>query len=96
MAQFMVKVALPCVVFSNMMILDFSTLNWSLVLGLALAKTAVFVATVVACMLANRGNPLASAKAGLRGIFVTQSNDFALGLPLLQVRAAVVPSSPCP
>ena len=24
-------------------------------------------------------------KAGIRGIFVTQSNDFALGLPLLQV-----------
>lgn len=25
----------------------------------------------------------ATAKAGIRGIFVTQSNDFALGLPLL-------------
>jgi hypothetical protein len=34
---------------------------------------------VLGVLFMNRGNPLASAKAGLRGIFVTQSNDFALG-----------------
>ena len=52
-------------------------------LGLALSRTAVFVITVLSCLAANRGNKLAAAKAGIRGIFVTQSNDFALGLPLL-------------
>ena len=83
MAQFMSRIALPSVVFAAMMTIDFGTLNWRLVLGLALSRTAVFAITVASSLAANRGDKLATAKAGIRGIFVTQSNDFALGLPLL-------------
>lgn len=28
-------------------------------------------------------SPIGIARAGIRGIFTTQSNDFALGLPIL-------------
>lgn len=64
LAQFMSRIALPSVVFSAMMTIEFSTLNWNLVLGLALSRTAVFGVTVLSSMAANRGNPLATAKAG--------------------------------
>eukprot|EP00729_Bicosta_minor_P027422 gene27422-11628_t len=63
LAQFMSRIALPSVVFSAMMTIEFSTLNWNLVLGLALSRTAVFGVTVLSSMAANRGNPLATAKA---------------------------------
>ena len=77
------RIALPSYIFYAMLFIDFSTLRWRLVLGLALGRLVVFIATVLCTLLVTSGNPMATAKAGIRGIFVTQQNDFALGLPVL-------------
>lgn len=57
-------------------------MNWSFWLAILLAKSIVFLAVVVVHGLANRGKRIGIS--GLYGIFVTQSNDFALGLPIVK------------
>ncbi len=61
--------------------LDFSQVNWRFLLAVFLSKSVVFVAVVVVCLLVTR--PTDSARAGLYAIFCTQSNDFALGYPIV-------------
>ena len=83
LARFIGTVALPALVFTAIGTLDFATVQWKVVAAIALAKTFVFVLTVGLSMLVGRG-PWRAGRAGLRGLFVTMSNDFALGLPLLR------------
>ena len=74
------KLALPALLFQNLAILDLSAISWGFMGGILIAKTTVFVVTVVLTLILTR--PLNIGKAGLYGIFTTQSNDFALGLPI--------------
>ena len=73
--------SLPCLIFMSMATLDFSSVNWYFLLSIFLAKSIVFLAVIVVCLLITR--PLDLARSGLYAIFCTQSNDFALGYPIV-------------
>ena len=60
--------------------LDFSTVSWTFMLAIFLAKTAVFFGVIGITLFILRRNGL--AKSGLYAICATQSNDFALGYPI--------------
>ena len=73
------KLALPALLFQNLAILDLSSISWGFMAGILIAKAVVFVASVVLTLILTRVN---IGRAGIYGIFTTQSNDFALGLPI--------------
>jgi len=57
----------------------FSSVNWYFLLAIFLARTCVFVAVLgFSLLVRQRLN-----KAAIYGIFSTQSNDFALGYPII-------------
>ncbi|KAK3108383.1 hypothetical protein FSP39_006715 [Pinctada imbricata] len=74
--------SLPALLFKNMCILNFGQVDWYFLAGILIAKSAVFLFVATVTLVAKR--PLNFGYAGLFGIFVTQSNDFALGYPILQ------------
>ncbi|CAG0900410.1 unnamed protein product [Cyprideis torosa] len=73
--------ALPALIFKSMAQLDFSAVDWYFLLALTLAKGLIFFAVVVVTGLVAKTQNI--GKAGLFGIFCTQSNDFALGYPIV-------------
>lgn len=72
------KLALPALLFQNLATLDLSAICWKFMAGILIAKSSVFVLTALITLIMSRN----IGKAGLFGIFTTQSNDFALGLPI--------------
>ena len=74
--------ALPAMIFTALCTLNLSSVNWKFVLSIFITKTIIFLAVVVVTLLVNHGHNV--GKAGLYSIFVTQSNDFALGYPILK------------
>ena len=77
---FLSKLALPALVFKSMVTINFDLINWKLWGGLLLSKLAVFLVTIVISLIFHKSSRF--GKAGLYGIFVTQSNDSEFGLPL--------------
>uniref|UniRef100_A0A0K8UC13 Integral membrane protein GPR155 n=1 Tax=Bactrocera latifrons TaxID=174628 RepID=A0A0K8UC13_BACLA len=73
--------ALPSLIFLSLVELNWSTVNWTFLLAMTLSKSIVFFAVLVISLLITR--PLNYARAGLLSIFCTQSNDFAIGYPIL-------------
>ena len=74
------KLALPALLFKNLAILNLSAISWSFLGGMLIAKFSLFA--VVALITTILSRPFNIGKGGILGIFVTQSNDFALGLPI--------------
>lgn len=73
--------ALPSLIFMSMATLDLSSVNWHFLLAILLAKATVFISVMVITLLVTR--PVDMSKSGLLAIFCTQSNDFALGFPIV-------------
>uniref|UniRef100_A0AAG5D405 DEP domain-containing protein n=1 Tax=Anopheles atroparvus TaxID=41427 RepID=A0AAG5D405_ANOAO len=73
--------ALPSVIFLSLAELDWSTVNWNFLLSILIAKTIVFFSVAVISLLVAR--PVNYGRAGLLAIFCTQSNDFAIGYPIV-------------
>ena len=73
--------ALPSMIFTSMATLNFNSVNWLFLLSILLAKTIVFVAVLIITFLVTQ--PSSMSKSGLLAIFCTQSNDFALGYPII-------------
>ena len=74
--------ALPAMIFTALCTLNLSSVNWNFLLSILITKTVVFLAVLFVSLLVNHGNNM--GKAGLYSIFVTQSNDFALGYPIVK------------
>lgn len=83
LSTFVGTFSLPALIFSSLCMLDLSSVQWKVVLAIFIAKALIFVAVIIVCFVVIK--PLDTAKAGLFAIFVTQSNDFALGYPILKV-----------
>ncbi|KAK7110797.1 lysosomal cholesterol signaling protein-like isoform X2 [Littorina saxatilis] len=81
-ATFVSTFCLPALLFQAMCTLNFSQVNWHFLLAILIAKMTVFVIVAALTLLVKR--PLNLGLAGLFAIFCTQSNDFALGYPILQ------------
>ncbi|XP_007060590.2 integral membrane protein GPR155 isoform X1 [Chelonia mydas] len=75
--------ALPALLFKNMVVLNFSNVNWSFLCSILVAKASVFFLVCILTLLV--ASPESRfGKAGLFPIFATQSNDFALGYPIVE------------
>ncbi|TTH38814.1 Obg-like ATPase 1 [Bagarius yarrelli] len=74
--------ALPALLFRNMVQLQFANVVWSFLWSVLIAKVCVFgLVCVLTLMVASPDGRF--GKAGLFAIFATQSNDFALGYPIV-------------
>ncbi|CAL4069876.1 unnamed protein product, partial [Meganyctiphanes norvegica] len=74
--------SLPALIFKSMATLDFSMVNWLFLLSICISKATVFFMVALITLLVYK--PVDFSKAGLFGIFCTQSNDFALGYPIIK------------
>ncbi|XP_061141515.1 lysosomal cholesterol signaling protein [Syngnathus typhle] len=82
LGNFVSKFALPALLFKNMVLLEFGDVIWSFLWSVLVAKVAVFtLVCVLTLLVASPENRY--GKAGLYAIFATQSNDFALGYPIV-------------
>lgn len=75
--KFVGKFALPALLFRNIATLDFSVVNWYFLTSVFVSKSIVFFGVLICTLIAQR--PLNLGLAGVFAIFVSQSNDFALG-----------------
>ena len=74
------KIALPALLLQNMAILDLSAINWRFMAGILIARSLIFGLVFVITLVFTR--PVSVGKPAILAIFCTQSNDFALGLPI--------------
>ncbi|XP_064832100.1 lysosomal cholesterol signaling protein [Oncorhynchus masou masou] len=83
LGNFVSKFALPALLFKNMVVLDFGNVIWPFLWSILIAKVSVFFIVCVITLLVASPDTRFS-KAGLFSIFATQSNDFALGYPIVE------------
>ncbi|KAM3966225.1 LOW QUALITY PROTEIN: integral membrane protein GPR155 homolog anchor [Aphomia sociella] len=80
-ATFVGTFALPSLIFLSLARLDFSTVNWTFLLAILIAKGVIFFGVIIITLLVSK--PIHLGRAGIFAIFCTQSNDFALGYPII-------------
>lgn len=73
--------ALPSLIFTSLVALDWRTVNWLFLFAILISKCIIFFAVGIVSLLLTR--PLNFGRAGILSIFCTQSNDFAIGQPIL-------------
>ena len=78
---FLGKIALPALIFCALCTLDLSSVNWTFFVSVLITKSILFVGALLITLAVTKGS---LGKAGLFAIFVSMSNDFALGYPLLK------------
>lgn len=83
LGNFVSKFALPALLFKNMVLLDFGNVIWPFLWSILIAKVSVFAIVCVLTLIVASPDSRYS-KAGLFSIFATQSNDFALGYPIVE------------
>ncbi|XP_058291476.1 integral membrane protein GPR155 [Hylobates moloch] len=83
LGNFVSRFALPALLFKNMVVLNFSSVDWSFLYSILIAKACVFFIVCILTLLVASPDSRFS-KAGLFPIFATQSNDFALGYPIVE------------
>ncbi|XP_069081477.1 lysosomal cholesterol signaling protein isoform X3 [Pleurodeles waltl] len=83
LGNYVSRFALPALLFQKMVVLDFSNVNWSFLYSILIAKASVFFIVCGLTLLVASPDSRFS-KAGLFPIFATQSNDFALGFPIVE------------
>jgi len=79
---FVSLISLPALLFKSMVELDYSQVNWKFLFSILIAKSTVFFSVVLFTLILVR--PTNFGKAGIYGIFCSQSNDMALGYPLVK------------
>ncbi|KAL3050621.1 hypothetical protein OYC64_012610 [Pagothenia borchgrevinki] len=82
LGAFVSKFALPALLFKNMVLLDFGDVIWAFLWSVLVAKVTVFALVCVLTLMV-ASPECRYSKAGLYAIFATQSNDFALGYPIV-------------
>jgi len=81
LSTFIGTFSLPALIFGNLITLDMTTVNWKFLVAIFCAKAIVFLAVLIVTSLIGHRS---LGMAGLFAIFTTQSNDFALGYPILK------------
>lgn len=80
--KFVSTFALPSLLFKNVATVNFSSVNWLFVTSIFISKSVVFVLAIIVTLITIR--PTNIGLAALFAIFVSQSNDFALGYPIVE------------
>lgn len=73
--------ALPAIIFTSLINLQWNTVNWMFLLSILISKFIVFIAVGIVSLLLSR--PMDFGRAAILAIFCTQSNDFAIGAPII-------------
>lgn len=76
--------SLPSLIFMSLAQLDLSSVNWLFLLSILISKFIVFVSVIIVTLLV--GRPINYGRAGIFAIFCTQSNDFAVGYPIGNIK----------
>jgi len=76
------KITLPALILQQLALLDLSEINWRFMAGILITRSLIFVGVFIITMLITR--PINIGKPAILAIFCTQSNDFALGLPICE------------
>jgi len=81
LGTFVGSFSLPALIFVSLCQLDFHSVNWVFLSAITLAKSLIFLVVLLVGLFIHK--PVDPARAALFAIFCTQSNDFALGYPVL-------------
>jgi predicted Na+-dependent transporter len=73
--------ALPSIIFLSLSQVKWETVNWRFLLAILISKSIVFFSVLLIGLLIVR--PINLGKSGILAIFCTQSNDFAIGYPIV-------------
>ena len=79
--KFVSTFALPALLFKMIVSVDLSTVDWTYLASIFLAKSFMFVMAILVTLVTIR--PVNVGLAGIFAIYVSQSNDFALGAPII-------------
>lgn len=80
--KFVSTFSLPCLLFKNLAVVQFSSVNWLFLTSIFVSKTLIFILALAVTLFVLR--PINIGLAAVFAIFVSQSNDFALGYPILE------------
>ncbi|PAA76941.1 hypothetical protein BOX15_Mlig000212g9, partial [Macrostomum lignano] len=83
LGRFVSTFALPSLIFRFMVTIDLSGVSWAFLGSILATKVLVFASVALFSFLLASEHRLAIA--GILGIFCTQTNDFALGYPILNI-----------
>lgn len=81
LSTFVGTFSLPSLIFMSLAELDLSSVNWMFLVSILVAKSIVFFSVIIITLLV--GRPINLGRAGIFAIFCTQSNDFAIGYPIV-------------
>ena len=73
----------PCLIFWTLANLNFALVIWPFFWSLLVSRVAIFLIAVAAEWGYNGINPDSIANAGIYGVFVSQSNDVSVGVPIM-------------
>ena len=74
------KFSLPALIFTSLATLDLSNIKWSFLLAILVSKTIIFALVLIIDYVLNRN----VSRAAIFAIYSTQTNDFGIGLPILE------------
>lgn len=82
LSRYISNFALPAVIFKNLVDVKFQSVSWQFLTSVLISKAVVFFLTIILTFIAER--PRNYASMGQYAIMATQSNDFALILPIIE------------
>jgi predicted permease len=81
LSRYISNFALPAVIFKNLVNVQFQSVSWAFLASVFIAKLVVFICTAILTSIGER--PRNFASMGIYAIMASQSNDFALILPII-------------
>lgn len=76
--------SLPALIFGSLCKLNLMSVNWTFLLAIFISKAILFFGVLIVNMVIAASRSQTLARSGIYAIFATQSNDFALGYPILK------------
>lgn len=81
LSRYLSNFALPAIIFQNLVNVQFQSVSWQFLASVLISKTILFFLTMIITFIGER--PRNYASMGQYAIITTQSNDFALILPII-------------
>jgi predicted permease len=81
LSRYISNFALPAIIFKNLVNVQFQSVSWQFLTSVLISKTILFFITMILTYIVER--PRNFASMGQYAIITTQSNDFALILPII-------------
>ncbi|CAF0876977.1 unnamed protein product [Didymodactylos carnosus] len=82
LSRYISNFALPALIFKNLVTIHFGSVSWPFLASIFIGKSIIFFLTALITSFIQR--PINYANIGLYSIITSQSNDFALGYPIVE------------